>query len=95
MHGADIIQPWVGESHGVDHPPFEFSHSGCRSAVPRLARHGLGDEAADAIEIDHTGQLTAVAGGASRKNDRISEGQAADVDRESRRRRHFDPFRLS
>ena len=67
-------------------PPVELGDARRRRAVPRLERHGLGDEAAEPLGPHDAGELLAVPGRAGGEDDRILKYEIAN-DRPERARR--------
>jgi hypothetical protein len=80
--GDEVVDAVVVEADGVKHAGRRFDGARRRVADARLARHGLGDDAAQAGEIDGAGHLAGVAEGARGNEDRVLQMQAAERDGE-------------
>ena len=60
-------------------PPPELGYAGRRVPVAGRERDGLGDQAAEPVEIRHAREFTAEPGGAGREKHRILEPLAEEV----------------
>src|ERR1051325_7750781 len=88
-HPPHLVRPHrletrVGQSHGVEHAPREFGAARRGMASPSLRRHGLGDDAAQGVEVDHTAHLAAEAGGAGGEENGVLKRDAEQLDRRHR-----------
>jgi len=74
---ADVLQ-----ADGVEHAGGSFAETGSGGAFDGFEGEALGDEAAEAVEVDEMSEFEAVAEGAATGEDRISEAQGANLDGE-------------
>ena len=85
-HGSSSVrtrvEPGIGEPDRVEHAAPKLGHPRRAVARARGERHGLGDDAAEAIEVHDAGQLAPEAGGAGGEQEGILEVAAEDRPRE-------------
>src|SRR6266566_4586090 len=77
---AHRLEARVGQSHGVEHAPREFGDARRCMASPSLRRNGLGDDAAQGVEVDHTAHFAAEAGGAGGEENGVLKRDAEQLD---------------
>ena len=76
----EMLDAVVVEADGVEHAGRGLDRSRRPVAGPRLARHGLGDDAAELGEVNDAGHLPRVAERARGDQDRVAEVEAAQSD---------------
>ena len=70
-------RPLAGNADGPQHGIFEFRNARRRIAFTDIRRDGLGDEGAQAVDVEHARQL--LAEGSRARHDRILECQGSDL----------------
>lgn len=78
----ECADAYVLEAYRVDHPAVGIDDAGWRSTFHGLEGEALGDDAAETVQVDNVGELDAVTKGARGGDDRVAEGEFADVDGE-------------
>jgi len=77
----DALHTRIGEADGVEHAATKLRHSQRGVTLARLWSHCLGDDSAEAIEIDDVVELAAKSGGAGGKKNWILESRSEQFDR--------------
>jgi hypothetical protein len=80
----DPLDPWVSESHRVQHPARELRHAGSGVSLPRFQRNRLGYQATQSIDVKDPVQLASEAGRAGSEKKWILKPAAEQLSREIR-----------
>ena len=80
---AHLVEPRVRQPHRIEHPRGELGHARWWVALPRLSRHGLRHDAAQAVKVHEPVELAAEPGSAGREQNRVLEPSSEDVACES------------